>query len=186
MSRRPTPLSYVILAAIGEAGATTPELLDMAGRGGMFWTASPSQVYAEPKRLLDLGWVVAEKQPAKTRHRTLYRLTDAGRDALREWLRSPAGFPKLQHGPAMRLFAGDMIDDAEILESLEQLRDDIARMAADVQRSIDRAPGVPHRTRYLLLQQDLGLRVLQAHRDWLDHVRRELGRPPLARRGEPG
>jgi DNA-binding PadR family transcriptional regulator len=175
MSSRPTPLSYVILAAIGEHGATTPELLDMAGRGGMFWTSSPSQVYAEPKRLLELGWVVAEKQPAKTRHRTLYRLTSEGKEALRAWLRSPAGFPKLQHGPAIRLFAGDMIDDDDILASLQQLRADIARMEADVARSIERAPGVPHRTRYLLLQQDLGLRVLQAHTDWLDHVERELG-----------
>jgi DNA-binding PadR family transcriptional regulator len=167
VSSRPTPLSYVILAAIGEHGATTPELLDMSGRGGMFWTSSPSQVYAEPKRLLRLGWVVAEKQPAKTRHRTLYRLTAEGKRALQEWLRSPAGFPKLQHEAAMRLFAGDLIEDEEILASLQELREDVAR-------SVDRAPAVPHRTRYLLLQQDLGRRVLDAHSDWLDHVERAL------------
>jgi DNA-binding PadR family transcriptional regulator len=174
-SPKPTQLSYVILAAIGEHGATTPELIDMAGRGGIFWTSSPSQVYAEPRRLLKLGWVLAEKQPAKTRSRTLYRLTPSGKEALKDWLRSPAGFPKLQHGPAIRLFAGDLIDDTEILASLKQLRGDIERMQADVYRSIERAPGLPHRTRYLLLQQDLGLRVLQAHREWLDHVEGELG-----------
>src|SRR5581483_1205344 len=102
--------------------------LDMFGRGGVFWASSPSQVYAEPKRLLRLGWVAAEKQPAKTRHRTLYRLTQEGKAALQEWLRSPAGFPKLQHEPAIRLFAGDLIEDEEILASLEQLREDIASM----------------------------------------------------------
>lgn len=164
------------MAAIGEHGATTPELVDMFGRGGMFWTSSPSQVYSEPKRLLRLGWVVAEKQTAKTRNRTLYRLTPQGRQALRAWLRAPAGFPKLQHEAAIRLFAGDMIEDQEILESLQQLREDIARMGAAVARSEQRAPSVPHRTRYLLLQQDLGRRVLQAHGDWLDHVERSLGR----------
>jgi PadR family transcriptional regulator, regulatory protein AphA len=164
------------MACIGEHGATTPELLDMFGRGGVFWSSSPSQVYAEPRRLLRLGWVVAEKQPAKTRHRTLYRLTPEGRAALQEWLRSPAGFPKMQHGPAVRLFAGDMIEDEEILTSLERLREDIASMQAAVERSVARAPGVPHRHRYLLLHLDLGLRVLRAHSEWLDHVERELSR----------
>ncbi len=176
MSSRPTPLSYVTMAAIGEHGATTPELLDKFGRGGMFWTSSPSQVYAEPKRLLRLGWVVAEKQPAKTRHRTLYRLTARGKQALRAWLRAPAGFPKLQHEAAIRLFAGDLIDDSEILESLQQLRMDVERMRAAVARSEERAQSVPHRTRYILLQQDLGRRVLEAHSDWLDHVERALRR----------
>ena len=174
MSRRPIPLSYVILAAMGEQGASTPELVDMAGRGGMFWTSSPSQIYAEPKRLLELGWVTSEKQPGKTRSRTVYRLTDEGREALREWLRAPTGFPKLQHEASMRLFAGDMIEDEEILASLSKLRTDIEEMAAAVATNIARAPSIPHRARYLLLQQDLGRRLLQAHSDWLDAVEAEL------------
>ena len=175
MSTRPIPLSYVILAAIGEGGASTPELVDMASRGTMFWTSSPSQIYAEPGRLLALGWVTSEKQPAKTRNRTVYSLTPEGRKALREWLRSPAGFPKLQHEASMRLFAGDMLGDEGILASLQQLRADIAEMSALVEANIARAPSLPHRTRYLLLQQDLGRRLLKAHADWLDTVERELG-----------
>jgi PadR family transcriptional regulator AphA len=178
MSSRPTPLSYATMAAIGEHGATTPELLDMFGRGGVFWTSSPSQVYAEPKRLLKLGWVIAEKQPAKTRSRTLYRLTTEGKKAMRAWLRSPAGFPKLQSEPALRLFAGDMVDDRELLGSLQQLRADIAEMRAAIARSEVRAPRVPHRTRYILLQLDLGRRVLDAHSEWLDHVENALGPDP--------
>ena len=175
MSSRPIPLSYVILAAIGEQGASTPELVDMASRGGMFWTSSPSQIYAEPKRLLALGWVTSEKHPGKTRSRTVYRLTEDGRDALRDWLRTPTGFPKLQHEAAIHLFAGDMIEDEEIVASLQKLRTDIEAMAAAVETNIARAPSLPHRTRYLLLQQDLGRRLLQAHADWLDAVEEELG-----------
>src|SRR5919197_2553604 len=114
MSSRPIPLSYVILAAIGELGASTPELVEMFSRGHMFWTSSPRQIYAEPKRLRDLGWITSEKQPAKTRSRTVHHLTRKGREALREWMRAPAGFPRLQHEASIRLFAGDMIEDAEI------------------------------------------------------------------------
>src|SRR5438105_4712927 len=108
----------------------------MATRGTMFWTSSSSQIYADPKRLLALGWVTSEKQPGKTRKRTVYRLTAEGREALREWLRVPAGFPKLQHEASMRLFAGDMISDEEILASLQQLRIDIAEMWAAVETNI--------------------------------------------------
>ena len=164
----------MILAAIGELGASTPELVDMLARGQMFWTSSPSQIYAEPRRLLALGWITATKQPGTTRPRTVYRLTDAGREALREWLRKPAGFPKLQHEASVRLFAGDMIDDEEILASLQQLRDDLDQMSAVVQRNIARARHLPHRERYMLLQQSLGHRLVQAHVDWLDEVEREL------------
>jgi DNA-binding PadR family transcriptional regulator len=118
MSASPIPLSYGLLAAIGESGASTPELVEMLSRGHMYHSWSPSQVYAEPKRLLALGWVTGEKQPGKTRSRTVYRLTDAGREALREHLRQPAGWPRIQHDAAQRLFAGDMISDEEILISL--------------------------------------------------------------------
>jgi PadR family transcriptional regulator, regulatory protein AphA len=174
MSSRPIPLSYVILAAIGELGASTPELVDMLARGHMYWTSAPSQVYAEPKRLLALGWITSDKRPGKTRQQTVYRLTDAGREALREWLRAPAGFPRLQHEASVRLFAGDMIEDEEIVASLQRLRADIEEMRAVVAINIARAPTLPHRTRYMLLHQDLGRRLLDAHAEWLDAVEREL------------
>ncbi|HEY3019733.1 MAG TPA: helix-turn-helix transcriptional regulator [Solirubrobacteraceae bacterium] len=164
----------MILAAIGERGASTPDLVDMLARGHMFWTSSPSQIYAEPKRLLALGWISSEKQPGKTRSRTVYRLTPEGREALRAWLRAPAGFPKLQHEASVRLFAGDMIDDEDILASLQKLRADVEEMSAVVATNIARAPSLPHRTRYMLLQQDLGRRLVQAHAEWLDAVEREL------------
>lgn len=174
VSSRPIPLSYVILAAIGERGASTSELVEMASRGTIFWTSSPSQIYAEPKRLLTLGWVTSQKQPGKTRNKTVYCLTPEGRESLREWLRAPAGFPKLQHEASMRLFAGDLISDAEILASLHKLRTDIAEMSAAVEANIARAPNLPHRARYLLLLNDLGRRLLEAHAAWLDNVERQL------------
>jgi DNA-binding PadR family transcriptional regulator len=176
MSSHPIPLSYGVLAAIGEYGASTPELVEMLSRGQMFWTSSQSQIYREPSRLLKLGWITAEKQPGKTRSRTLYRLTDSGREALKEWLRTPAGFPKLQHQAALHVFAGDMIDDDEIIASLQLLRDDIEQMSKVIETNIARAADIPHRTRYALLLQDLGRRLLEAHGDWLDEVERALAR----------
>jgi PadR family transcriptional regulator AphA len=173
----PTHLSYGVLAAIGESGASTPELVDMLGRGQLFFTSSPSQIYAEPKRLLALGWVTSEKRPGKTRNQTVYRLTEQGREALREHLRAPAGWPRIQHDAARRLFAGDMITDEEILASLKALRDDIEQLTAITDTNISRIAGNPHRARYALLLHDLGRRLLDAHSDWLDEVERELAPP---------
>ena len=66
----------------------------------------------------------------------------------------------------------------EILASLQKLRDDIEEMSEVIATNIARAPSLPHRTRYALLLQDLGRRLLQAHTDWLDDVERELAREP--------
>jgi DNA-binding PadR family transcriptional regulator len=175
----PTHLSYGVLAAIGESGASTTELVEMLSRGHMYHPSSPSQVYAEPKRLLALGWVTSEKHPGKTRNRTIYRLTDAGREALRAHLREPAGWPRIQHDAAQRLFAGDMLTDEEILVSLEKLRTDVEEMRAIVETNVARIPLIPaRRARYASLLQDLGRRLVQAHADWLDEVQRELGSAP--------
>jgi PadR family transcriptional regulator, regulatory protein AphA len=177
LAARPIPLSFGVLAAIGDHGASTPELVEMLGRGQMFWTSSPSQIYAEPKRLLSLGWISAQKEPGRTRPRTVYTLTSEGRRALQAWLRAPTGFPKLQHQAALHLFAGDMIADHEIVASLQKLRADIEQMKRAVEVNIARAPQFPHRTRYALLLQDLGNRLLEAHSEWLDGVESALGSP---------
>jgi DNA-binding PadR family transcriptional regulator len=149
----------------------------MLSRGHMYHSSSPSQVYAEPKRLLALGWVTSEKRPGKTRNRTIYHLTNAGREALRAHLRQPAGWPRIQHGAAQRLFAGDMLTDEEILASLQKLRTDVHEMREIVRTNVARIPLIPaRRARYARLLQDLGQRLVQAHADWLDEVEQELGR----------
>src|SRR5918995_5940243 len=92
-----TPFSYVILALVGRGGAGPHDIVQMMREGAIFWTASESHYYAEPKRLAKLGFLQAQKQPGKTRPRTHYELTDSGRQALEEWLAQPAAKPRVQH-----------------------------------------------------------------------------------------
>ncbi|MGH3117687.1 MAG: PadR family transcriptional regulator, partial [Gaiellales bacterium] len=116
---RPIPLSYAILALIGEGGASAHDLVDYVRRGGpAFWTSAPSQIYAEPKRLERLGWVTATTEPGKTRSRRVYHLTDSGRTALREWAREAAPYADIRDQAHVRLLAGDMLEDEEIVASL--------------------------------------------------------------------
>lgn len=44
----------------------------MARRGApVIWAAADSQMYSEPKRLADLGYLKTGKEPGKTRSRTV-------------------------------------------------------------------------------------------------------------------
>ena len=53
-----------------------------------FWAASLAQVYPELAALENGGYIVGTDAPRGARPRRVYRLTDKGREALQEWLRS--------------------------------------------------------------------------------------------------
>src|SRR5690242_18283338 len=125
-----TLFSYMVLALVGRGGASPYELQRMARQGRVYDWAGESQYYVEPKRLAALGYLEARKEPGRTRERTVYRLTDRGLEALREWAGSALSFPRLQHEALVMLLAGDLVDDASLRESLASLREDIADLSA--------------------------------------------------------
>src|SRR4051812_7130350 len=102
---RLSPFSFVILVLVGRGGAGPHDLRRMAEDGRVYWDAAPSQWYAEPKRLEAHGYLAAHKTPGRTRERTHYTLTERGREALAEWVRTPATLPRIQNEPVIRLAA---------------------------------------------------------------------------------
>jgi PadR family transcriptional regulator AphA len=148
----------------------------MYRRGGqIYYAVAPSRMYAEPKRLEQLGYVTSEKRPGKTRERTFYTLTDEGRDALRRWLLEPPSFPRIQNEAVAKLLAGDILgDDARLLDALLGLRDEIDAQQAKLDEARERLAALSHRRRYLLLIHELGNRFLQLQREWLADVEAEL------------
>jgi DNA-binding PadR family transcriptional regulator len=172
-----TPFSYVILALVGRGGAGPHDIVRMMREGAIFWTTSESHYYAEPKRLAKHGYLQARKEPGRTRPRTHYELTDAGRRALTEWLAVPAAMPRVQHEGIVKLLAADFSDDATIRASLAGLRHALEQAYQRLEVMERRAPEVPHRTRYLRLINDYGRRSLDAQREWLDAVEQALDGP---------
>ena len=173
-----TPFSYVVLTLVGQDGAGPHDLVRMARQGRVYWSAAESQWYAEPKRLQKLGYLHAEKRPGRTRERTHYTLTEAGRDALVAWAAEPARFPRIQHEAVARLLLGDLVPDEVLLTGLEGLRSDLAEITAQLDVADAIAADVPHRTRYLRLNHALARRIVEAHATWIDQVERELGGAP--------
>jgi DNA-binding PadR family transcriptional regulator len=176
-SEKLTPFSYVILALVGRGGAGPHDIVRMMREGAIFWTTSESHYYAEPKRLAKLGFLQARTEPGRTRPRTHYELTHAGRRALTEWLAVPAAMPRVQNEGIVKLLAADHTDDATIRASLAGWRAGLERAYERLEVMERRAPEVPHRTRYLRLINDYGRRSLDAQREWLDAVEQTLDEP---------
>ena len=172
--------SYEILGLVGRGGAGAHDLLQMARRGRFLDWAGESQYYVEPKRLAKLGYLEARKEPGKTRERTVYRLTDKGLAALREWARMPARFTPLKSEPLLRLLIADLVGEEATLEGLSALRDEIADLQDRLEESRASAEELPHRSKYLLLVTDFMESLLSLHLSLLDQAERELG--PVAER----
>lgn len=74
----------------------------------------------------------------------------------------------------MRLLIADLVDEADVRESLGTLREDIADLSARLDVAEAMAETLPQRRKYLLLGHRLGRRLLEVHLEWLDEVEREL------------
>ena len=160
---------------MGEGGAGPHDLTRMMRQqGGLYWSAAESQWYAEPKRLEGLGYLQSRKEPGRTRDRTHYLLTAAGRRAIRAWIAEPSGPPRVQNEAVVRVMAGDLADDEAVLESLAGLRAALADQRAHLDEAERIAESLPHRARYLRLVHRLGRLVIDAHEQWLDEVEAEL------------
>ncbi len=182
---RLSPFSFTVLALVGEAGASPHDIVRMMRRGRVYWTTSESHYYAEPKRLARLGYLDAETVAGRTRQRTYYRLTEAGREALRCWIREPTPLPRIQEEAAVRLLAADIAgDDTAVAASLASMRAELDALAAGIDEAEVVASTFPHRERYLRLVHELGRALVAVHRTWLDAVERELGPGTSAGAGE--
>jgi DNA-binding PadR family transcriptional regulator len=181
MSRELSGLSYVVLALIGRDGAGPHDLVQMARRGQrLFYSGAASKIYAQPKRLEQLGYLTSEKTPGKTRPRTHYRLTEKGLAALKAWLAEPSTFARVQNEAAIRVMASDLADDPQaVIDSLRALRQEIGELEALLSEAQHGAhAAIPHRQQQLRLLRSLGRRILHAHLDWIDEVERELASGP--------
>ena len=123
MSKPPslTPTSYLVLGLVARQGeCTSYEMKVLVSNSiGYFWTFPHSQLYAEPARLVELG-LLTEQQEQSGRKRRTYRLTDAGRDALRQWLAEPTDDPtEIRDLAVLKLFFGSLAKPRERRELAE-------------------------------------------------------------------
>ena len=155
-----TQTSYVVLGLVDGAGEATPYDLKqvVAATIGGFFSIPHSQLYAEPERLARAGYL-RERRERSGRRRKHYSVTEQGRKALREWLRTPTeelselrdpGLLKLAFGGDPQALAPAQLAAHE--RRLQELRD-LARVletagAPEEQRLVAEA-GIGHAREYV-------------------------------------
>jgi DNA-binding PadR family transcriptional regulator len=167
--------SYEILGLVGRTGAGAHDLLRMAREGRMLDWAGESQYYVEPKRLAELGYLEARKEPGKTKPRTVYSLTEKGLDALKEHAETPVTFTPLKSDALLRLLIADLVGEEATRTSMATLREDVADLQQRVREVEARTADFPHRQKYMLLATGFLRDLLDLHLKLVDDVERELG-----------
>jgi DNA-binding PadR family transcriptional regulator len=104
-----TTTEAAILGLVGGGELSGYDLSRSVETGiGMFWSPAQSGIYAVLPRLVEKGYatartVVQERRPDKH----VYRITDAGRDALRRWIEAGPPEPDPAYNPfLLRVYFG--------------------------------------------------------------------------------
>lgn len=78
-----------------------------------FWAASYGQIYPELKRLEEDGLIEGTASPQGGRPRTVYRITEKGREALASWIMDTGSMVELRHEGLLKLFFADVLESGE-------------------------------------------------------------------------
>jgi PadR family transcriptional regulator, regulatory protein AphA len=112
-----TPVVLGMLSLGPRSGYDIKAVVDRSTR--YFWAASYGQIYPELRRLEAEGLIAGEDAPSGARSRRVYRITKAGREALREWLFGSTVTIELRDESLLRLFFADALPHDEALVLLD-------------------------------------------------------------------
>jgi DNA-binding PadR family transcriptional regulator len=124
--------SYAVLGLLALRSWTGYELTQQARRSlAHCWPKEESVLYEEPRRLVARGLARADRERDRGRTRNRYTITDEGRRALREWLATPSGPPRLELEPLLRLTFADQGELPDAQAAVAALRDWAAALRTD-------------------------------------------------------
>jgi DNA-binding PadR family transcriptional regulator len=136
-----------------------------------FWAASYGQIYPELKRLEEQGLVLGRPEPTGGRSRTVYELTDAGRDALHDWLASDEmSMFELRDEGMLKLFFSDALPERRIanIRTMREWHEAKLAQLRELEAIAGHGPVGPG----LTLQ--LGIGFTQWWIDWCESTERRL------------
>jgi PadR family transcriptional regulator AphA len=123
--------SFVILGILASSDHSAYDIANIIGRGiGEVWPLAERQRYNAPKKLVEFGYATARTEATGRRTRTVYSITPAGHDALREWLSRPPAPSALEFEGSVRLAVADQ-------GTIEDLRLNLVTIAEQSRRSRD-------------------------------------------------
>ncbi|MGH9271395.1 MAG: PadR family transcriptional regulator, partial [Ilumatobacteraceae bacterium] len=118
-----TPPSYTILGLLALRDWSGYQVTKQVRRGlGQLWPRAERQLYNDPKRLVEAGYVTATRERVGQRQRTIYSITRRGRLALQRWLDTEARPPTMEFEGMLRVLFAEQ-------GTIEQLRTTLTGIA---------------------------------------------------------
>jgi PadR family transcriptional regulator AphA len=123
-SRRPgqagsSTTAHALLGLLSLRRWSTYELAKQVQRSlNWMWPRAERKLYEEPKRLVAAGLAASRREHTGSRPRTVYEITESGREALRQWMDAPST-PRSQESEAMlKVFFADAGSLAQLENTL--------------------------------------------------------------------
>ncbi len=130
--------TYGLLGMLAVRSWTGYELTHQMRRSLRFvWSSSEGHLYREQKNLVDLGWAAVEEEQAGARTRKRYTITDAGVDALGEWLSSAPQEPHFEIEGLVRLFHGSHGTVTDLAAAMDATADAAREMLDEMLGFVD-------------------------------------------------
>jgi DNA-binding PadR family transcriptional regulator len=178
-TRRLTTTSYAILGLLEVKPWATYEMAKQLQRSlHFFWPRAESNLYAEPKRLVEAGLAEARGEWNGDRRRTVYSITDEGRKAFREWLATPPAPQRVESEAYLRILFGNSGTKTDLIAALDRLEADAASQVdhfATLGGEYARGEGpFPERIHVNALIASLGIAQGRALADWARWAKAEV------------
>lgn len=174
--------TYVILGILSiEGGKSGYEIRKaIESTVGYFWSESYGQIYPTLKRMAAKGLIEpSAPATAEKKRRQAYRLTEAGRECLREWLALPFQNDPPRNEFLLKLFfareAQPGVALKHVLELNERNRQGLALLEGLEKMVEGQAAQHPH-SQYWMLTMGLGAAMTRAALEWGERAAAELGR----------
>jgi PadR family transcriptional regulator, regulatory protein AphA len=128
-----TTTSYAILGLLSVRQWSTYELAKQVRRSlRWFWPRTERKIYDEPKRLVADGLATATRQYTGQRPRTVYGITDQGRDELSRWLDRAPATRSVEFEGMLKLFFADAGSLDQLAATLAAIERDAADRLAEL------------------------------------------------------
>jgi DNA-binding PadR family transcriptional regulator len=120
---RPSTVAHAILGQLAIRPHSAYELARLGRRfRGIFWTTAESVVYATLADVVAAGHARSTVELHGRRRRTVFRITPAGRRALRRWLAAESAPLAVQHEAMLKVLFGDAGTRADLLRAIGEVR----------------------------------------------------------------
>ena len=143
-----------------------------------FWNANLSQIYPALSQLEEDGLLTMKVEYQEDRpNRKVYKITDAGREELKRWLREPMDLSPIRLAFLIKVFFGSNLGKEEILAQLhdnmklhqERLATYMGPVKEVLQQNIE-TTGLEREGLYWGLTLEAGIKTERAWIEWLEEA----------------